>query len=170
MASIVITAIGDDRAGLVGALSEVVARHGGNWDQSHMTELAGKFAGVILVTLADASVDQFIVDLDELEAEGLLDITAERASGAPDDPGMQSLALELVGQDHPGIVHDISQVLAAHHVSIDELETEIVPAPQGGSLFQARAVLHLPDTLAIDDLRASLEDVAADLMVDLDLS
>ena len=57
MATLVLTLIGDDRAGLVNAVAEVVARHGGNWERSQMAELAGKFAGIVLVTVPDDSVD-----------------------------------------------------------------------------------------------------------------
>ena len=55
MATLVLTLIGDDRAGLVNAVAEVVARHGGNWERSQMAELAGKFAGIVLVTEMTAS-------------------------------------------------------------------------------------------------------------------
>ena len=170
MPSIVITAIGDDRAGLVQALSGAIVAHGGNWDRSHMAERAGKFAGVVLVTVPASSVQPLLNDLETLRAEGLLQITAEQASTDSTDEATQRLSLELVGQDHPGIVHDISEVLASRNISIDELETEVGSAPQGGSLFTARASLELRADVSIDDLKAALEDVAHDLMVDLELS
>ena len=154
MASIVITAIGDDRAGLVEALSGAIARHGGNWDRSHMAELAGKFAGIVLVTVPATNASALMADLDELETHGMLEITAEQA--APDQGGqdVQRCSLELVGQDHPGIVHEVSHVLAGRNVSIDELETEVTPAPQGG---QARPQLPKRGTTsiqAVSEMRA----------------
>jgi glycine cleavage system regulatory protein len=165
----VITAIGDDRAGLVHALSGVIARHGGNWDRSHMAELAGKFAGIVLVTIPDSKSADLIADLEPLEANGLLDITVEEATEqGGQDTGLRG-TLNLVGQDHPGIVHEISQVLATAHVSIDELETETVPAPQGGHLFKAQATLEVPEGTTLNDLYEALEAVSADLMVDLQL-
>jgi glycine cleavage system regulatory protein len=170
MATLVITAIGDDRAGLVDALSGVIAQHQGNWDRSHMAELAGKFAGIVLVTIADSRVDAFTHDLDQLGSKGLLHITAELAVKPSNDAeSLVRVRLNLVGQDHPGIVHEVSHVLAANHVSIDELETETVPAPQGGFLFKATAVLELPPNLGADALHDALEEVAVDLMVDLHL-
>lgn len=169
MASVVITLIGDDRAGLVDAVAGVVASHGGNWDRSHLAELAGKFAGIVLVQLPDASVDGLLQELRAVESQGLLAITAERAQTPLPTSGAVHVALELTGQDHPGIVHEISRVLAGRGVSIDELETAVAPAPQGGSLFIANAVLELPHSLELDELRVALEAVAHDLMVDLDL-
>ena len=170
MASLVITVIGDDRAGLVNALSGAIARHGGNWDRSHLTELAGKFAGIVLATVAETNMDDLLVDLERIEAQGLLHITAERADTEQSPAVSHRLSLELVGQDHPGIVHEISDVLARHRVSIEELETETTPAPMGGHLFRARASLEAPTSVDPDDLQRVLEAVAHDLMVDLDFT
>jgi len=169
VAALVITAIGDDRAGLVDALSGVIARHGGNWDRSHMAELAGKFAGIVLVTIPDTKTDDLIADLQPLEANGLLDITVEEASERGGVEAGVRGTLNLVGQDHPGIVHEISHVLANANVSIDELQTETVPAPQGGHLFKAQATLEVPAGTTLNDLFDALEAVSADLMVDLQL-
>jgi glycine cleavage system regulatory protein len=169
MASVVITLIGDDQAGLVDAVAGVVAAHDGNWDRSHLAELAGKFAGIVLVEVPDSSVDPMLWDLDAIEAQGLLAITAERAVAPSNDAGSSHVTLELMGQDHPGIVHEISRVLARQGVSIDELETTVAPAPHGGNLFIANAVLELPAGRQLDELRDALESVALDLMVDLDL-
>lgn len=170
MATIIITVIGDDRAGLVDGLSGAIAEHGGNWVRSHMAELAGKFAGVVEATVADGSASALIGSLDHLEAQGLLHITAELATDAPDEPTGERLSLRLLGQDHPGIVHQVSSVLARHGVSIDQLETETTPAPQGGHLFRASAVVELPAGFDADVLESDLEAIAQDLMIDLDVA
>ena len=167
MASVVITLIGDDRAGLVDAVAGVIADHGGNWDRSHLAELAGKFAGIVLVQISDAATDALLEDLDKLEARGLLAITAERASGIAADDDCTHVRLELTGQDHSGIVHEISHVLAQRGVSIDELETAVAPAPQGGNLFIANAMLELPHGVDIDAVQEALEAVSYELMVDI---
>ena len=169
MESVVITLIGDDRAGLVDAVAGVVAAHGGNWDRSHLAELAGKFAGIVLVQVPAAAIDSLLSDLEAIESRGLLAITAERSTPSTAPDTTSHVALELTGQDHPGIVHEISRVLAQQGVSIEELETAIAPAPQGGKLFIANAVLELPADGDLDALREALEAVAHDLMVDLDL-
>ena len=99
MATLVLTLIGDDRAGLVNAVAEVVARHGGNWERSQMAELAGKFAGIVLVTVADDDVDGLVAALEPLH--GMLEIHAQ--AGAMEleviAPGARRFALDLVGTD-----------------------------------------------------------------------
>ena len=49
MTELVLTLIGPDHPGIVETVSEVVAANGGNWLDSRMAHLAGKFAGVLCV-------------------------------------------------------------------------------------------------------------------------
>ncbi|HEY2147007.1 MAG TPA: ACT domain-containing protein [Pirellulales bacterium] len=79
--------------------------------------------------------------------------------------------LELVGLDRPGIIREISHVLAAQNVSIAELESERVNGSfSGEAMFKAKARLTLPDGLDVEELRRSLEALADELMVDLSLN
>jgi glycine cleavage system regulatory protein len=170
MASYVLSVLGDDRSGLVEALSGVVSGCDGNWEKSHMTQLAGKFAGVVLVTVPDHRVERFLAELAPLEAQGLFDIAVEVGLGGPDRVS-PPLRLELTGNDHPGIVHSVSQLLARHEVSIDDLQTWTSVAPMAGHrLFHAEAILRLPEGLETGALQAELEKLAVDLMVDLELA
>ena len=166
MATFVLTAIGDDRAGLVNALADVIADHGGNWERSQMAELAGKFAGIVMVTVPDARADELVAALDSLD--GVLDVRAHRGGDAP--PESKRVALELMGTDRPGIVREITAVLARQGVSIDQLATATGEAPMGGGMFlEADAVLEVPADVTAASLRAALESVAGELMVDIDL-
>jgi len=172
MATLVLTVIGDDRSGLVSALSGVIADHGGSWERSQMARLGGKFAGIVLVAVPDDRAEALISQLGPLGTQGLLDVTVERAHDeGPISAQMARLHLELVGADRPGIVHEISRALATRQVSIEELHTATRGAPMvGGMLFEATATLLAPPTLPIADLQAVLEELANELMVDLSLS
>jgi glycine cleavage system regulatory protein len=169
MATFILTAIGDDRPGLVSALSAPVSAHGGSWERSQMSRLEGKFAGIVLVSVAAASLDALAADLTALSAQGLA-VTIERTDEVV--PGTsQRLQLELLGADHPGIVAEISAALADRDVSIEELTTDIREAPMaGGTLFEAQAVLLAPSAADTDALRSMLEGLADELMVEIRLS
>jgi glycine cleavage system regulatory protein len=170
MASLVLTVIGDDRPGLVDALSGVIADHGGNWEQSRMAHLANKFAGILLVQIADARAEALVEALNQLQTDDLLHITAEASTAESAGGGYRILQLELVGQDHPGIVHDIAHTLAQRDISIEELSSETRSASMaGGELFHASARLRVPELLTRVDLQGILEALADELMVDVEL-
>jgi glycine cleavage system regulatory protein len=169
MATFTLTCIGDDRPGLVSALSAPISAHGGSWERSQMARLAGKFAGVLLVEVPDDRADALVADLTALKDIGL-QITLER-TGVPSSSPSQRLTLDLLGADHPGIVAEISAALAGRHIGIEELSTVVREAPMaGGMLFEARAVLEAPPDTRMDELRSMLEAIADELMVEIRLS
>lgn len=171
MATVVLTVIGDDRAGLVDALAGPIAKHGGNWDRSHMARLAGKFAGIVVASVPDGRVDALTADLDTLTAQGLLDINVAIASTADPTTSDELLQLHLIGQDRPGIIREIASALAERNVSIEELETSASSAPMSNELlFEATAALRVPPGTDPGDLRSTLESIANELMVDLDVT
>jgi glycine cleavage system regulatory protein len=169
MATFILTVIGDDRPGLVSALSAPINDHGASWERSQMSRLAGKFAGIVLVAVPDDRLEALAADLAALNAQGL-QVTLERTD-EPVESASQRLHLELLGDDHPGIVAEISAALAARHVSIEELSTEVRDVPMaGGTLFEARAVLIAPLATSTEALRVMLEGLANELMVEIQLS
>lgn len=170
MPTLVLTAIGDDQSGLVDALSGVIAAHGASWDQSHMSHLAGKFAGIVQISVPEGRVDALLAALEPLEQQGLLDITASTAPDGGGGPAGRAMQLELLGQDRVGIIHDLSHALARLGVSIQELQTATGSAPMGGGvLFQATALLEVPSDIDQAALRDTVEQLSNELMVDIDL-
>jgi len=169
MTTFVLTVLGDDRPGLVSALSGPISKHGALWERSQLSRLAGKFAGIVLVTVPHERYDALVSDLGALGSQGL-HLTIERT----DEPARGesiSLTLELLGADRPGIVAEISSALAARDVSIEELSTDVRDAPMaGGTLFEATAVLSAPPTEKTDELRMMLEGIADELMVEITLT
>ncbi|NYI43090.1 glycine cleavage system regulatory protein [Nocardioides aromaticivorans] len=172
MATFTLTCIGDDRAGLVSDLSAPIHAHGASWNRSQMARLGGKFAGILLIDVPDAKADALAADLAALKDAGLV-VTVERT----DEPAAESAEsaarwnLELLGADRPGIVAELSAALAREHVSIEELATDVREAPMaGGLLFEARAVLVAPPAASVEAVRAVLEAIADELMVEINLS
>jgi glycine cleavage system regulatory protein len=169
MATFTLTCIGDDRPGLVSALSAPISTHGGSWERSQIARLAGKFAGVLLVEVADDDAEALVADLTALQDIGL-QVTLERTDPPAGHPSVR-LSLDLLGADHPGIVAEISAALAAQGIGIEELSTGLRDAPMaGGTLFEARAVLEAPPETSLEELRRMLEAIADELMVEIRLS
>src|SRR5262245_61075285 len=164
--SLVLTVIGADRPGIVEQLSDQVLAAGANWEESRMARLAGQFAGLLRVGVDSAQADRLAASLLALSSADLT-IVVER-SGDVDVARSRSLTLEIVGSDRPGIVRDISHVLARQGVNIEELETSVTSAAMSGEmLFRARARVRLPETRTVGEIRDVLEALADNLMVDL---
>ena len=164
--TLVLTFIARDKPGLVERLSDTVAGVGGNWLESRMVHLSGRFAGLARVEVADERAASLKSAVMALEAEGF-QVTLEegRAKAEPQGP---LLIIDLVGPDHPGIVHEVSHCLAERGVSVEEMETDIRGAPMGGGLlFYARARVRIPQGLSEDALSDALEALAATLTVDI---
>jgi glycine cleavage system regulatory protein len=163
----VMTVIGHDRPGLVDLVASLVAEHGGNWLESRMCRLGGEFAGILRVHVPAEQEAALRQSLQSLSSEGLtVVICADREAPAA-GPGRLA-ALEIVGQDRPGIVRQISHALAGQGVNVEELRTECVSAPMSGeTLFKARAKLGIPAACDVDGLRRDLERIAGDMLVDI---
>lgn len=169
MPNLVLTVVGDDRAGLVAALANVVSAHGGNWEHSQLAELAGTFAGIVVVSVPDDRVADLTAALHQLD--GLLKVTAHPGTDAAASAPPREITLSVLGNDHPGIVRDISGVLSRHGVSIENLTSESREAPMsGGRLFEARVVARVPQDADIAAVQADLERLAAEILVDINLA
>jgi len=167
--SIVLTVVADDQPGIVEDLSDALVTHGGNWTESSMMTLAGKFAGILLAEVPDDRADSFLRVLESLEVGGM-QIVAQRTDKPTRSEGAREYSIELVGQDHPGIVHEITGVLANFGINVLELETTVQSASMSGeTLFIAHARILVPEDVSAERLREEMEDLANELMVDIDL-
>ena len=158
--SLVLTVIGPDRPGIVSQLSAIVESHGGNWVESQMAHLGGSFAGIVQVEVAtpDALVSA-LQALEDLHVHAVRDGGGE-SSGHP-------ATIQLVANDRPGIVHEISEVLSELMVNVEELLTSCEAAPMGtGNLFRAKLNVKLPDGLSSESLGDALQALSDDLIVD----
>jgi glycine cleavage system regulatory protein len=168
--SLVLTILGPDRPGLVEQIARLVAEHNGNWLESRMAHLAGQFAGILRVEVDADRAESLTQSLRELANTGLESIIHPDPTAAATSDDRPLLHLDLMGQDRPGIVREISRVLASLGVNVEELATECRAAAETGQpLFHAEAQLRLPSHVTADALRKALESVAADLMVDIKL-
>jgi glycine cleavage system regulatory protein len=176
MTTLVLTLVGDDRAGLVAAVADIVGNHGGNWENSQLAELAGAFAGIVEVSVASERADELRAALSVLD--GLLEVTIHPGATPPgDEPGddpaasrPRPLTLQVIGNDHPGIVREISAVLGNHGVSIDRMSTQTRDAAMyGGRLFEATVHARVPASVDLAELTGQIERLASEIHVDVAL-
>ncbi len=169
MNPLVITVFAQDKAGQVERIAPCIAEHGGNWLESRMSRMAGQFAGILRVGVPAEAHDELVDALQHLGEEGIRVLIAE--SGIEQSCTWKPIAMELVGNDRPGIVRDITRVLTEQGVSLERLVTDVRPAPMSNEpLFHADAILAVPLTLSLDVLQKRLETLADELLVDLKFS
>jgi glycine cleavage system regulatory protein len=164
---VVMTVISPDRTGVVEAIARTVADHGGNWLESRMCRLGGEFAGILRVEIPAEKKSALLDALQKLQSNGLQIVIRADPPAAAAAAGRQT-RLEIVGNDRPGIVREITRALARAGVNVEEFSSEVVSAPMSGeTLFKAAARLQLPVPCDLAALKKDLEKIAADLLVDV---
>ncbi|GAB4243440.1 MAG: glycine cleavage system protein R [Candidatus Methylacidiphilales bacterium] len=168
--ALIMTIIGEDKPGLVDSIASLIRAHDGNWLESRMCNLSGRFAGILRAHIPSEREEELLAALAGLRNQVGLTVTVQHEH--PTQPAVgPTFHLQLVGNDRPGIISQVSRTLAAHRVNVESLDTHTESAPMaGGTLFHAEARLQLLPGCHLDALRADLEKIAADLMVDLSLS
>jgi len=167
--TLVFTFIGVDKPGLVEALSNTVSAQGGNWQQSKMTQLAGRFAGIAQVQVANAQLPALQQALEDLSAEDL-SVIIQPGQPLAATADVQHVELSLIGNDRPGILMELSRALAARHINVSDMSTRVTSAAMSADLlFEASADIHLPPNQDLDELSDSLDEIANDLSVDITL-
>lgn len=163
---LVLTVIADDREGIVEQISQTISHHGGNWMESSMARLAGKFAGILMVEVEPAKHADLEQALGELSVHGIKIIVEQSAPSAEKEAEVS--CIEIVANDRPGIVGEISALLASHSVSLISLETFCESTPMSaGMMFYAHSYLQLPSGMTGDQLTDILESLSDDLMVEI---
>ncbi|HWQ90240.1 MAG TPA: ACT domain-containing protein, partial [Clostridia bacterium] len=138
--------------------------------ESRMSRLGGQFAGILRVEVPAQNQDGFQQALKNLETKGLK-VVVQPDQPTTTTPSANYRSLEIVGQDRPGIVREISRALAEYGVNVEELHTECSSAAMTGeTLFTARASIRIPVSCNMSALRQELEKIAADLIVDISFS
>lgn len=165
---LVMTVLGNDRPGLVSSLADTVASHGGNWLESRMARLAGQFAGIVRIECPSETADALISQLQTPGKSGLT-ILAVREHAEEPLP-RRTLAVEVVGNDRPGIVRELSAAVASAGGNIEELTTGLESAPMSGQpMFRACGIISIPENAEPAALTAAIESLGNDLTVDITL-
>lgn len=168
--SLVLSILSDDKPGVVETLARTIADHQGNWLESRMSQLSGKFAGILHISVPEEQLPGLRTALAQLQQQRGIQVVTAEASAASEDQVARSMRFNLMGNDRPGIIREISQAFAAHNINLDELNTSYGSMPWSGSpMFTAHGILHVPEAVDIDQLGEQLEDIADQLGVDIEI-
>lgn len=165
MKQLILTVIGQDKAGLVEQLATVIASHQGNWMASNLSHLGGYFAGILQLEVPE---EHLFALRTELERMSDLDIKIQQGLDSELHLDKQ-LQFVITGNDRPGIVRELSSVIKHKGANITHFESSKQSAPNWGvPLFHAIATVELPVGLNKDEVVKALEAIASDVVVDIE--
>ncbi|GAA0664480.1 MULTISPECIES: glycine cleavage system protein R [Rheinheimera] len=165
MKQLILTVIGQDKAGLVEQLATVIASHQGNWMASNLSHLGGYFAGILQLEVPEEHLFGLTTELERMSD---LDIKIQQGLDSEIHPDKQ-LQFVITGNDRPGIVRELSSVIKHKGANITHFESSKQSAPNWGvPLFHAIATVQLPAGLNKDEVVKALEAIASDVVVDVE--
>jgi glycine cleavage system regulatory protein len=166
MKSILISVLGDDKPGLLDSLSEIIVSNDGDWIESNMSTVEAKFAGILRVNVPSKNAKKLIKELTSSKL-GLQIACEETVPVTHSD--YKSYNIELIGQNHVGIINKLSHVLTYElKANVEGIKTEIIDASMSGEqLFKAQINLHLPKSVDERLIKDKLELIADEMMVEI---
>jgi len=168
---LILTAVGPDRVGLVENISQFIARHGCNIEDSKMAVFCGEFAVIVLIGGDAKQLATIASDYREIESETGLTISTKTPAARAAAQAFLPYKLTASCMDHPGIVYRISNVLSGMGVNIEAMETKTYAAPISGTpIFQLEADLAVPVTTNINQLRDRFSEIQRDENIDIELA
>lgn len=155
--SVVFVVTGEDRPGVVESIAEVVASHEASWVESEVVRVAGKVAGILQVEVPKQNADKLISDMQALGSRGL-QIRVDTRSGEDPHLNDRQAAVEISGPDKPGIVLQISRILARNGINIDEFHTQRLEVTSGGGRsFRADIRVSMPKHIDSRDIARAID-------------
>jgi len=165
---LVLTVTSHDKPGVIEAIAQSISAHNGNWLESKLAQLAGKFVGVIRVSIQTEHVQPLETSLQALHGKGIYVVSEIEGLTENLKKLGHSASFHALGPDRQGIIKELSSAFASHHINVEELDTTLSSMPYSGEpLFEASGRILMPDAQNIDDLHSHLDEIANDLGIDI---
>ncbi|HEV7885969.1 MAG TPA: ACT domain-containing protein [Acidimicrobiales bacterium] len=170
MAHFALTAVGKDRPGIVAAVTGVLVEHQCNLEDTSMSILRGHFAMMLVVAGPDVLNPAALEDA-VVQSTGAYDlVVAVRRidDDVPDSPEGDAWTVAVYGADRPGIVHQVTALLADAGVNVTDLTTRVI-GDAARPVYAMVLEVTLPPGVAPDEVAARLDAEAASLGVECSL-
>ena len=167
---LVLTVVSEDKPGVVEAIAKTVADNSGNWLESRLAQLAGKFAGVVNINVPKNTIVPLKQALTQLEKSGIIVHIDELSDNQKVQTSAIVATFSAIGPDRPGIVRELSQALVEKSINVMSIETELSSMPYSGEpLFQATGQLSIPEENDLLQLREKFDEIADHLALDVSI-
>ncbi|MGA7799984.1 MAG: glycine cleavage system protein R [Gammaproteobacteria bacterium] len=163
----VISALGEDRPGIVNELSRCILDSGCNIADSRMSVLGGEFAIMLLVAGNWSTIGKLEAQLPRLEQQLGMTITARRTEPRQTGQPLLPYEVDVVAMDHPGIVHELANFFSERSINIQDLLTSSYAAAHTGTpMFSVHMSVGIPAGQHISALREEFLDYCDQLNLD----
>lgn len=171
LSHLLVSVISDDKPGIIEAIAETISNENGNWLESRLSQLSGKFAGVIRVSIPSEQSSALEAKLLQLKEKDIWVKCEKVAAPSLKDKPSKAAKIHVLGPDRPGIVRELSKALAKSHINVAELETSLSSMPYSGDpLFEASGQLEIPSDTDLGELHEMLDKIADALALDISFS
>ncbi|MDH5611436.1 MAG: glycine cleavage system protein R [Gammaproteobacteria bacterium] len=168
---LVITALGEDRPGIVNELSNTLLTHQLNIEDSRMSILGGEFAILLLVTGSEQAINHFIDTKQEAESALNMMLTVKTTETKAPSQTLIPYDVEVLSIDYPGIVHKLASFFSSRQINIVDLETDRYAAPHTGTpMFSLYMTIGIPAETSISGLREEFFNMCDELNLDAKIS
>ncbi len=167
MKYVVITAVGEDRTGIIKELSDEILNACGNIQDSRMAVLGGAFSVIMLVAGEQEAIDKLIAQIPSVEKKLELTMVIRKTQPRRQEAPLMPYRIEVVSMDHPGIVHDVADFFAERGINIEDMSTaQYAAAHTGTPVFSMHLTIAVVADSSIAELRHEFQEFCDELNLD----
>jgi len=170
------SAHGQDRVGLVHSLAATCARHGGSISESKMVRMGGQFMVMMVISIDPsisatfrAEIIQSLGDTMEVSIQDISDQTRNLSKLKRTRSNASTIVvgqISVQGNDRPGIVADVTRLLANKNLNIERMETKVLPANGlDPAVFEMLATVHSYQELNPLEVQSAAKSLESELGV-----
>jgi len=164
---LVLSALGEDKPGIIDELSRCVMSSGCNITDSRMTVLGGDFAILLLINGNWNTIAKLEDQITVLEERLGLSITTRRTARKASRKDLLPYGVDVVSLDQPGIVYNLASFFSKRQINIQEMETSGYAAAHTGTpMFTVHLTIDIPANQQISVLREEFMDFCDQLNLD----
>ena len=170
MKYVVITAVGNDRTGIVNELSNEILNDGGNIEDSRMAVLGGAVSRSRLRAGEQTAIDKLVTQIPKMEKKLGLTMVIKETEPKPHDSPLIPYRIDIVSMDHPGIVHDVADFFASKKINIEDMSTATYSAAHTGTpIFSMHMMVAVDADASIAELRYEFQEFCDRLNLDVSM-
>jgi len=164
---LVLTALGEDRPGLVASLTDAITQHQCSICESRMSLLGGEFAIIMLIEGQWNNIAKLEQTLPSIQESLNLTLQVKHTEFRSNSEKAIPYLIEVLALDNPGIVHQVTEFFCNRKINIHDLQTESFNAAHTGTkMFALTMTIEIPIEMHIPGLREDFLEFSDELNLD----